>query len=279
MENKNKKGLKCGNLTLCGVSIAGEQTAVAVSELDICFDIGLCPRAALACGHVCLTHGHMDHAAGLAYYFSQREFQGMAPGTVLLPKQIAKPVKQMLKAWDGIEGKVSPREIVPMADGDEYEIRRNLRVRTFRVPHTTTALGYLVYERREKLLDEYHGLTGAQIIELKNKNIPITRSVEVPLVCYLGDLELEGLQWTDMMRQAKILIIECTFFEDDHQHRARFGQHVHLVDLIKLLKQLQNEHIVLTHLSRRTNMSKAKELLNEKLEPNERERIHFFMAR
>ena len=279
MENKNKKGLKCGNLTLCGVSIAGEQTAVAVSELDICFDIGLCPRAALACGHVCLTHGHMDHAAGLAYYFSQREFQGMAPGTVLLPKQIVRPVKQMLKAWDGIEGKVSPREIVPMADGDEYEIRRNLWVRAFRVPHTTATLGYLVYERREKLLDEYHSLTSAQIIELKNQNKPITRSVEIPLVCYLGDLELEGLQWTDMMRRAKILIIECTFFEDDHLHRARFGRHVHLDDLVKLLKQLQNEHIVLTHLSRRTNMAKAKELLSEKLEPGERERIHFFMAR
>ena len=221
----------------------------------------------------------MDHSAALAYYFSQREFQGMQAGTVLLPKEIVKPVKQMLKAWDGIEGKVSPRKIVPMADGDEYEIRRNVLVRAFDVPHTTAALGYLIYERREKLLDEHHGLTSAQIVELKKQGKPITRSVEIPLVCYLGDLELEGLAWTDMMRQAKILIIECTFFEEDHQHRARYGKHVHLDDLVGLLKELQNEHIILTHLSRRTNMSKAKELLSEKLEQGQRDRIHFFMGR
>ena len=277
--DRTRKGLQCGDLTLAGVSIAGEQTAVAVPELDVCFDVGLCPRAVLPCGHVCLTHGHMDHAAGLAYYFSQRDFQGMQPGIALLPKEIAKPVKQMLKAWDGIEGKVSPRKIVAMDDGDEYEIRRNLRVRAFRVPHTAAALGYLVYEQREKLLAEYLGLTSAQIVQLKNQNQRITRSVEIPLVCYLGDLELERLSWTDMMRQAKILIIECTFFEDDHKHRARFGKHVHLDDLLKLLGQLQNKYIVLTHLSRRTDMRKAKQLLNEKLEQSQRDRIHFFMGR
>jgi len=277
--DRTRKGLQCGDLTLCGVSIAGEQTAVAVPELDVCFDIGLCPRAVLPCGHVCLSHGHMDHAAGLAYYFSQRDFQGMQPGVALVPKEIAKPVKQMLKAWDGIEGKVSPRQIVALDDGDEYKIRRNLRVRAFRVAHTTAALGYLVYEQREKLLDEYLGLTSAQIVQLKNQNQRITRSIEVPLVCYLGDLELERLVWTDMMRQAKILIIECTFFEDDHKHRARYGQHVHLDDLLKLLEQLQNEYIVLTHLSRRTDMRQAKQLLREKLDQSQRDRIHFFMSR
>ena len=279
MGNRIRNGLHCGDFTLCGVSIAGEQTAVAVPELDVCFDIGLCPRSVLPCGHVCLTHGHMDHAAGLAYYFSQRHFQGMQPGVALVPKEIAKPVKQMLKAWDGIEGKVSPRQIVALGDGDEYEIRRNLRVRAFRVPHTAAALGYLVYEQREKLLDEYLGLTSAQIVQLKNQNQRITRSVEIPLVCYLGDLELERFSWTDMMRQARILIIECTFFEDDHKHRARYGQHVHMDDLLKLLGQLQNEHIVLTHLSRRTDMRKAKQLLGEKLEQDQRDRIHFFMGR
>jgi len=60
--NKSRRGIRCGDLTLSGVSIAGEQTAVAIPELDLCFDIGLCPRVALSCGYICLTHGHMDHA-------------------------------------------------------------------------------------------------------------------------------------------------------------------------------------------------------------------------
>ena len=278
MTSRANRGIRCGDLSLCGVSIAGEQTAVAVPELDVCFDIGLCPRVALSCGHICLTHGHMDHTAALAYYFSQRDFQGMQPGTALVPEQIAEPIQQMLAAWDRIEGKVSPRQVVALADGDEYEIRRNLLIRAFSVPHTATSLGYLIYNRRQKLLDEYLGLSSPQIVELKNKGRKITRTTQVPLVCYLGDVELATLKWTEMMRQAQILVVECTFFEEGHQHRAKFGQHVHLDDLIELLPQLQNEYIVLTHLSRRTDLRQAKNLLAEKIPQDQGKRIHFFMS-
>jgi hypothetical protein len=53
---------------------------VQVPELDVCFDIGLCPRIALTSPYVAISHCHMDHVAGLPYYFSQRMFQkiGMA---------------------------------------------------------------------------------------------------------------------------------------------------------------------------------------------------------
>ena len=278
MTDKPRRGIRCGDLTLSGVSIAGEQTAVAVPELDVCFDIGLCPRVALSCGHICLTHGHMDHTAALAYYFSQRNFQGMKAGTALVPTDIAEPIEQMLAAWDRIEGKPSPRKIVPLNDGDEFEIRRNLLLRTFKVPHTAASLGYLIYSRREKLLAEYLNLSSPQIVELKKQGQKITRTTKVPLLCYLGDVALEALEWTDMMRQARVLVVECTFFEDGHQYRARFGQHVHLDDLIELLPSLQNEYIILTHLTRRTDMRQAKKLLAEKLPTDQLQRIHFFMS-
>ena len=278
MQNGRKNGLRCGDLTLTGVSIAGEQTAVAIPELDVCFDIGLCPRVALPCAHICLTHGHMDHTAALAYYFSQRNFQGMQPGTALVPKEIVTPIEDMLACWDRIEGKCSPRKIIPLADGDEYEIRKNLLVQAFAVPHTTASLGYLIYSRREKLLEEYLELSSTQIVALKEQGQEITRTTKVPLVCYLGDVTLERLTWTDMMRQARVLVLECTFFEDGHKHRAKFGQHVHLDDLIELLPSLDNEYIVLTHLSRRTDMRHAKKLLAQKLPKDQQARIHFFMS-
>ena len=122
------------------------------------------------------------------------------------------------------------------------------------------------------------GLTCPQIVEIKNRGEKITRTTEVPVLCYLGDVQLEGLEWTDMMRQAPVLVVECTFFEEAHQHRARFGQHVHIDDLVELLPQLQNEYIVLTHLTRRTDMRQAKKLLAQKLSRDQRQRIHFFMG-
>ena len=35
-----------------GISVAGEQSVVHIPELDLVFDIGLCPRATLAAGTV-----------------------------------------------------------------------------------------------------------------------------------------------------------------------------------------------------------------------------------
>ena len=64
-----------GNLHVIGYSVAGEETVIQIPELDVCFDIGRAPYFALTSNILCITHGHMDHLAGIAYYLSQREFQ------------------------------------------------------------------------------------------------------------------------------------------------------------------------------------------------------------
>src|SRR5262249_6057583 len=50
-----------------GTSIAGEATCIQVPELDVCFDMGACPRAVLSSRVVAVSHGHMDHIGSLAY--------------------------------------------------------------------------------------------------------------------------------------------------------------------------------------------------------------------
>ena len=64
--------LKLGALHIIGYSVAGEETVVQVPEMDVCFDIGRAPYFALTSNIICLSHGHMDHMAGVAYYLSQR---------------------------------------------------------------------------------------------------------------------------------------------------------------------------------------------------------------
>jgi len=110
--------LPLGQIHLIGYSVAGEETVVQVPELNVCFDIGRSPYFALTSDIVCLTHGHMDHVAGLPYYLSQRSFQGMKPGTILLPWELEQPVDAVLRCWRDVERQATPYTLVGMSPGD-----------------------------------------------------------------------------------------------------------------------------------------------------------------
>lgn len=266
-----------GGLRVIGYSVAGEETVVAAPELNVCFDVGRAPGEILAVDHVLLSHGHMDHAAGLAYYFSQRNFIGIAPGTVLLPKALAGPVKELMRVWGAIEGHISPAKIVPMAAGETYDLRRGLQVRAFEPNHAVAALGYSVVEVRHKLKPEFHDRTGPELVALKKAGVEIEYQMEIPVIAYAGDTA-EG-QWLelDTVRKAKVLLLECTFFDPDHVRRARAGYHLHVRDVARLLRRLENEHIVLMHVTRRTGPREARETLARLVDEATLARVKFLM--
>jgi len=260
-----------------GISVAGEQTVVQIPELDISFDIGLCPRIALSSNYIALSHGHMDHVAGLPYYFSQRMFQRIGPGTCVCHPDLAEPLRAMMLSWTGLEGQRTQFEIIPMPPDEQIEIKNNIFLRGIEVSHAVGAMGYAIVERRSKLKPEYFDLPQERLRALKSSGVEITRSLEIPLVAYTGDTELGPYLFRDEFANAKIVICECTFFEPDHKTRARVGKHLHVTDLIKLLGVWQADAIILVHLSRRTNLAAARELLVSVLGEEQAQRVHFLM--
>jgi ribonuclease Z len=270
---------RVGDILLEGYTVAGEETVIAAPELNVCFDVGRAPREMVTLDHVLLSHGHMDHAAGLAYYFSQRNFIGVAPGTALVPRGLVEPIRDLMASWARIEGHPSPAQVVGMTPGQEHPIRRGLIVRAFAPNHGVDALGFTVIEVKHKLLPELLGKSQRQIIALKREGKPIERKVEVPLLTYCGDTGPGAFLDLPMVKTSKILLLECTFFEPDHLRRARAGGHLHISDLPEIVPRLENEHIVLTHLSRRTGILQAKQALKAMLRPVDTARIRFFMDR
>ena len=260
-----------------GVSVAGEQTIVQIPELDVSFDIGMCPRIALSSPYVALSHGHMDHVGGLPYYFSQRMFQKMGVGTCVCHPALAEPIQAMMRSWVALEGQQTPYEIIALEPDQQIEVKNNIHLRAIEVSHAAGSLAFALVERRSKLRPEYLDLPQERLRELKSQGVQITRAMEIPLVAYTGDTEFAPYLFRDEFSNAKIVICECTFFEPDHKSRANVGKHLHVEDLAKVLEAWQAEAVVLVHLSRRTNLVEARQLLASAVGEEQSARIHFLM--
>lgn len=279
MAKRHLAKLVLDSMEIIGYSVAGEETVLAIPSLDVCFDIGKSPEAVLSVDHVLLSHGHMDHAAGIAYYCSQRDFREMAAGTVLLPGDLAPILQELLRVWGKLDGTTPPVNIVAMEPGREYEIRRNLFAFAFATNHCRGSLGYTIIERRQKLKEQYLELPGREIAKLRQDGVPVTYTLNLPLVTYLGDTMGGDFEQLACVRNSKILIAECTFFDEEHHDRARAGRHYHWDNLSKVLAGMENEYVVLTHLSRRTDITRARQMVNQSLTPDLVERVVFLMER
>jgi ribonuclease Z len=219
----------------------------------------------------------MDHVAGLPYYLSQRSFQGMKPGTVLLPRELQRPVDTLLRCWRDIERQATPYSLVGMSPGDVHEVRRDFVIRCFATHHGGPSLGYSLINVREKLKPEFVGKSGHELVELKNRGIEIQYRLEVPMVAYLGDTTMGEVFDHPDVQNAEVLITEVTFFDADHKSKAKAGRHLHLDHFMDVLARLKNKDIVLIHVSRRTGVRRARNLLRRRVGDQRMKNIHFLM--
>ena len=78
--------------------------------------------------------------------------------------------------------------------------------------------------------------------------------------------------------ESKILIAECTFYQDEHAGRAEAGRHMHIDEFAALLNKMRNEHIIITHTTQRTPMWEIRRILKEALPAEKYDRVILLMA-
>jgi ribonuclease BN (tRNA processing enzyme) len=79
--------------------------------------------------------------------------------------------------------------------------------------------------------------------------------------------------------ESRILIAECTFYEDEHSGRAEAGRHIHIDEFVGLLNKMRNEHIIITHTTQRTPMWEIRRILKEALPPEKYDKTILLMDR
>jgi len=239
-------------LTVEGYSRAAVQTYWRVAELKLGFDLGAQPWEFMGTPVWFVSHTHLDHIAALPVYIARRRMMKMEPPTIYLPRQAVVPIEQMLKAVSRLDRGRLPCELIPLDAGHEIELSRELVVTAHATKHTVPSLGYIVWQRRQKLKLEYTELSGDQIRDLRLAGTAVTEELRKPLVAYLGDSTPEGLDMNPDMYLAQILISEMTFLSPEHrkEHIHKDG-HMHLDDYVERRDKFQNEQIIVGHFSTR----------------------------
>lgn len=255
-----------GGLTVEGWSRAAVQSYWRVPELKVGFDLGAQPWDFMGTPNWFVSHAHLDHIAALPVYVARRRMMKMEPPTIFVPSEAVDDVKRLMMVFQRLDRGRQTAHIEGVDPGDEIDLSRELVVTVFATTHTVPSRGFVVWDRRQKLKDEYLGLPGEKIRDLRMAGTPVTREVRLPLVCYTGDTSPAGLDDYPAAYEAKILITELSFIRAAHRREKihKYG-HMHLDDFLERADRFRNELIVAGHFSTRYHPTEIQRVLDRKL--------------
>ncbi|KAJ1278870.1 hypothetical protein BS78_04G112200 [Paspalum vaginatum] len=237
-----------------GVSIGGQETCVIFPTLSLAFDIGRCPQRAVSQEFLFVSHGHLDHIGGLPMYVATRGLFRLRPPTIFVPACLKDLVERLFEVHRAMDQSELNHKLVPLEVGEEYDLRRDLKVKAFRTYHAIPSQGYVIYSVKQKLKQEFTGLPGNEIKRLKLSGVEITNTVTTPEIAFTGDTTADFILDPDNadVLGAKILVVESTFLDESISidHAREYG-HTHLSEIASQSDKLQNKAILLIHFSAR----------------------------
>jgi ribonuclease Z len=265
-------------LTVEGYSRAAVQTYWRIPELKIGFDLGAQPWDFMGTPTWLISHTHLDHVAALPVYIARRRMMKMEPPQIYLPAPALEDVKRLLMVMQRLDRGRMICQLNGVEPGQEIALSRENVVTVFATTHTIPSVGYLVWDRRNKLKDEYHGLPGEKIRDLRLSGVEVTREVRTPLLAYTGDTSPAGLDNYPPAFEAKILITEMSFIRPNHRREKihKFG-HMHLDDFVERADRFKNELIICSHFSTRYHANEVRRLVESRLPATLRERVKLWI--
>ena len=248
------------------LSVGGIETCIELPELDLAFDIGRCPASAVKRRRILLTHTHMDHAGGIAYHAATRDLYKVAPPTWYVPRENVTDLHALLEVWRRLDGSDLPVDIIPCGPGDALVLGGGWVAKPFRSPHRVPCQGYALCRTKTRLRADLVGLSEAEIRAIRATGAPVSEATETVEIAFTGDTLPEVIEREELVRKARLLIMECTFVDDRVPvEKARGSGHVHLDKLVERAHLLENEAVLLTHFSARYSGAHVRDALRQRL--------------
>jgi ribonuclease Z len=265
--------LKLGEMKIEGWSVAGQQTWFRVHPPGLAFDAGRGASQLAGAHDVFLSHGHLDHALGLPWVLSQRSQHRDACTRVFCPADTLEPLAALVAAAERLERTEYRCEIVPLAVGARVEVGRDLVVEAFATDHVVPSLGYHLIRRKRRLAAGLAGLSGSELVALRQRGVETAEVVEEAWLSYCGDTGPAVFDLSPAIFESRVLLLECTFLGAAQRGDGDLYKHLHLEDIERQVERFHNLDIVLHHLSRRHRPEELRDEIERRL-PGLASRIH-----
>ena len=263
-----------------GLSLSGIRTAIAMPELSLSFDVAQGYPYLLNLKKFFISHGHLDHAAGIPYIISQKAMTSQDPAQFFMPQSLVEPMTEIMNIWEKIEGHEYKFNFIGVKADDEFHLNQQCYVKAFPTTHRIESFGYTLFEVQKKLKAEYTGLKEDQIVDLRRQGKEVNDIHHFPTVTFTGDTQIEFLDSRPWIKKSKILIMETTYLDERKTiEAARQWGHTHLDEVIPRLDEIESEQIVFIHVSSRYSTEETLRIFKKRIPEKHQNRIILFPGR
>lgn len=267
-------GIDAGSLRIEAVSVAGLETAIRLPGLRLAFDLGVCPPEMVTIPRILFTHAHIDHMGAIVQHCATRNMLGMAPPTYVVPAENVEALHDLFAVWRRLDHSDLPCTIVGASPGDAVPLGKGRTARAMRAIHRVPSLAWAVETMERRRLPAWEGVDPRALGAARKAGVVIDEEVPVVQVAFSGDTVIDVIDREPLLRTARVLILECTFIDDVvSAEQCRKKGHVHLDELLTVAHRLENERIVLTHLSARYHPDYAARVVAERMPEGLRDRV------
>lgn len=240
-----------------GFSRSAYRTGFYIPDLDMMLDAG--PQNFNKPKHIFITHSHVDHIANLPLtMIGDEEDKHVFElyGHTDAKDYIYNYINAMFQA-NVLDTWFDPYKIYNyhgLQKGDQLTLKikgTTLKVEIFKCDHKIPTVSYGFTEVKNKLKEEYLGLPGKEIGQLRKSGINVTKEVEFKRFTFVCDTSIDVFEMNPSILEYKTVFIECTFLMDDELKNAKRTQHIHWQQLKPYVENNPHTTFVLFHFSQR----------------------------
>jgi hypothetical protein len=144
------------------------------------------------------------------------------------------PLLRAKNAFEEMDGKAIPMNIVPVTAGQSIQVNPRIRVVPFATEHRVPSLGYAFYRKVQSLRKELRDLPSKEVYIRKNNGEEIYDTTEILELVYTGDTLFSALLRPEhaFLFTSQLFITELTYL-DGERSKAISYSHIHLEDILE----------------------------------------------